>query len=423
MLNLKLFTSLQGQNTASLLLKPSSPGYVQFFLMSTSVNYNIIVSGECEGELPGVTPLSFDLVLSSITPLLDKNFNFRITYQNNVLRFIEGGEKFFIEPLCVEHISDFAMGVAQKYLDITKLLGEVQTAEEKIADAEDELRHVQANYHRVRAMDLSGGPPADPWGSVEDLDNTEVEQRYKPKIDELNSRLGTLRKTAGQVREVDFSSMRRLANIAAKYNTTISMCDDFAVVELRNCYALQKCDCGSRAIAGKLLQRLLQENTGKFYEVDGEIFFHSTAGTGKAKSDTTVFLQPYMANTIINGTIVTKGAVQEKYTLNIKGMFAVANTVLSKFDHMVFEMGSSQLILSNDRGEHLVYKFEMEDANTIELAKTMRGEAAGAITMASVEIPREVQRIISMLRDNFVIYVKERKIVLQSGNMYVVFAR
>lgn len=423
MLNLKLFTSLQGQNTASLLLKPSSPGFVQFFLMSTTVNYNIVVSGECEGELPGTTPLSFDLVLSSLVPLLDRNFNFRITYQGGVLKFVESDERFFIEPLCVEHISDFAMSIAQKYLEISKLLGERQTADEKFSAIEDELRYLETNYREIRIMNLSGGPSANPWGDPDELDNTDVDKTYKPKIETLKVRLEQLTKAKNVIAELDFSSLRRLSAIAAKYNTTISMCDTFAVVELRNCYVIQKCECGTRAVSGKLLQRLLQEEAGSFYEHDGEILFHSIAGKGKARSETMVFLQPYMTNTTVNSTIITKGAVHEKYTLNIKGMLSVANIVLSKFDNMVFDMGSSQLILSNERGEHLVYKFDMEQASTIELVKTMRGEAAGTITMASVVIPREVQRIIGTLRDNFTIYVKERKIVLQSGSMYVVFAR
>lgn len=424
MLNLKLFTSLQGKNNASLLLKPSTPGQVQFFVMSASVNYNIVVSGECEGELPTPTPMSFDVVLSSIVPLLDRNNEFKITYYGGTLRFVEINDKFSVEPLCVEHISDFAVDIAQRCLDTTELLEKHEQNKERRKEIEDRLHYLESNYKELKVLQLSGPPSEMPWGNVDDLDRTPLDEKYLPEIHKLEVELRTLN-GAECLNEVNFTNMKRIASIAAKYNTVISMCDDYAIVALRNCYVLQKCKCGSRAIQGKLLQRLLQEEAGTFYEKDSELFFRGLAGKGKSRSETLVFLHPYLPNTQVGSSIITKGAVKEKYALTLKGMMSVVSAVVSKFDTMVFDMGKAELVLSNDRGEHLVHKFDMQDAKTLALNRMMRGEEvkSGELTMSCVEIPGEVQHILGLLRDDFTIYVKDRKVILQSGDLYVVFAR
>lgn len=71
----------------------------------------------------------------------------------------------------------------------------------------------------------------------------------------------------------------------------------------------------------------------------------------------------------------------------------------------------------------MVHKFTVENAKTIELNKMLRGENAGPIVMSNIEFPREVQRMLTFFRDEFTIYVKRKKIVLQSGDMYIVFSR
>lgn len=424
MINLKLFTSLQNQAIANILLRPSSPGVLQFYLMSSSVNYNIIVTGRCEGELPNSNPIAFDILLSSISPLFDKNYDFRIEYKDT-LRFVEVHDRFYLEPLCVEHISDMTTSIVKRYLDTMEALSAMSSAKEKLEAVEEELRSTLVNYDEIKKLDLSGGPPSNPFGSVDDLSNTKVDKKYLPKIADLKRKQHTLQKETERIKALDFASLKRLSIIAQRYNSIVSMCDTYAVVELRNCYAVQKCEngCGARAVSGKLLHRLLQEESGTFYSIEDEVFFHSFEGTGSTRTDTVIFLQPYAVSTVIDSSIVTKGAVREKYTLNIKGLLSVSNTVLSKFDTMEFDMGASRVILSNERGERLVYRFETENAMTPSLRKAMRGETVENIEFSVISVPREIQKIIGIMNDNFTIYVKDRKIVLQSDTLYLVFAR
>ena len=51
------------------------------------------------------------------------------------------------------------------------------------------------------------------------------------------------------------------------------------------------------------------------------------------------------------------------------------------------------------------------------------GEYAGSITMSSIEIPRDVQNVLHMFQEDFTVYVKQRKIILQSKTLYAVFSK
>lgn len=424
MLDLKLFTDLQGETTASLLLKPSAPGFLQFFVISASVNYSVVVTGECEGELPSQAPVSFDVVLSTIAPLLNKNYQFRLSYVGSILRFVEVNDKFSVSPLCVEHVSDFALETAQRYLDFSSVLTAYEEGQEKLEEATNNLAQVRGNYQQAKILSLSGGPTSNPWGDPSELeDDTAVDKYYKPLIEEAEKRLEAVKGRMPDIRVLSFDEFKRIATVAARSNSTIAMCDTYAVVNLTTAFVVQKANCGTRSIQGKLLRRLISEVTGRFFEYNGELIFVSSAGKGKERSTSVVFLNSYLPNTDINTTIITKGAVKEKYRLNLHGMLQVLSTVSAKFDTMVFDMGASSLRLSNDRGEQLLYKFEVEDAKTIELNKVMRGEAAGDIVMSAIEMPKVVQKILPLLENEFTIYVKERKVILQSGTLYVVFSR
>lgn len=424
MLNLKLFTDLQGDTTASLLLKPSSPGKLQFFVISTSVNYSIVVTGECDGELPTESPLSFDVVLSTIAPLINKNYQFRLSYVGSILRFVEVNDKFSISPLCVEHISDFSLDIAKRYLNFSDALSEYEDNRAEYEKVSSDLSKLREEYDRVKTLSLSGGPSSDPWGDPSDVwkDNS-IDDHYKPLIADMSKKVLDFESKFSGIREISMQEFKRIAVIATRANTVVSMCDDFAVVNLSTAFVVQKVKCGARSVQGKLLRRLIYEPDGRFYEYNGDLVFLGASGKESNKSVTAVFINSYLPNVEVNSSIVTKGAVKEKYTLNLHGMLQVVSTVLGKFDTMVFDMGSSYLQLSNDRGEQLIYKFEVEDAKTIELNKAMRGESAGEITMSAVEIPKVVQRILPQLEDRFTVYVKDRKIILQFGTLYVVFSK
>ena len=91
---------------------------------------------------------------------------------------------------------------------------------------------------------------------------------------------------------------------------------------------------------------------------------------------------------------------------------------------MTFSRGEGCLVLQNPKGETVKIKFEVQDAKTLQLNKMIRGEnISGEITMASIEVPKEVQAVLPMFREQLTIVVKSKKIIFQSGSLYIVFGR
>lgn len=424
MIDLKLFSKLQSSDTAFLLLTRGDPGFVNYFLMSSSVNYSVVTSGICQGDLGDSTTLSFDISLASIIPLVTRNNEFSLSYIDNKLRFNSMNGVYFIEPLCVQHIAGSAVDIASKYMSFNTALTKYSEAESKYEEAVINLQQAQANYKYIKTMELSSPFTGSPFGDAEDvLEDTNVDEKYKKEIAGLESRMEGLKKDLAGLDKIDLSALKNLANIASRYNTTVSMCGDIAIVSLSVSYAIQKIECGVRAVTGKLLHQLLLEPSGQFWVWQDELVFCSIVGTGVSKSNTVVFLEPYLPNSKVDSTLITKGAVLERYVLDFKGMLPVVRAVLSRFSTMQFDMGSSLLLLGNDSGEVLQYKFETVDSDTLALNKAMRGEKVDRITMAVIDVPREVQFLLSVLGNDVTVFVKKRKIIFQSGTLYIVFGR
>lgn len=424
MINLKLFTQLQGNNTASLVLRPGAAGTVDFYIIAATVNYSIVTAGVCEGELPQRAGISFDVVLSSLSPLLDKNYDFRLSYVDGILRFEEAKGRFTLEPLCVEHIADYALNIVQKYRDMVNTINTVSQVSGRIAEVKDEISKLESRISYNEQYGVSPVPSENPWSESGDPEVvTKQLEADNRNLKKYQDELSALEQRAKNMSRVDLGAMRRIVNIAAKNNTVVSMCDDYAIVQLRDAFAIQKGSCGTRAVQGKLFQRLLAEEHGVFFEQDGELIFTTTAGDGRDKSTTMVLVHPFLPSNTVDKTVVTKGTTQEKYTLNLKGMMRTLSAVQSKFKTMEFNMGAAQLVMSNDQGEKFIYKFDVEDANTLELKKLMRGDTSANVVMSCIEIPQTVQRILPFMQDKFTIYVKQKKIVLESTGLFIVFAR
>lgn len=425
-MNLKLFSNLQGDAVSSLVLQPAAPGQLQYFLVAQTVNFTAITSGICEGELPSNEPKSFDIVLSSVLPLIDKNYRFRLTCHNSNILFTEVDKGFTVSPLHVEKISDFAVNAISKFLNSTNSLQHYSDAQEKLDEWDGELRYLETAYRDAKILALSGGVTNNNNNPFEDGTTKSVEAvdaEFKDRIAALKSHIAETKSGIADVEPLDFSKLKAVASIAARNNTVVSMCGNCAIVEISPAYVIQRVDCATLALQGKLLQRLLAESDGEFFLVGDDIVFNVEIGKGRDKTVTRVFLTRYLPSTKIDSTLVTKGAVTEKYSLNLKGILKVLSSVTSKFQTMKFDMGNSKLELENDRGERISYSYDISDAKTIELNKLMRGEKAGNVVMSTVEIPKVVQRILSYMQDEFTLYVKARKIVLQSESLYIVFGR
>lgn len=426
MKNLKLFFRLQSGSTAFLLLRPYAPGKIVYFVLSTSINYNIVTSGVCQGTLMNGEAVSFEVSLTSVMPLIDKGRDVSLSFENDTLRFNDVKGNYYLEPLCVQHNSTIATQVAQKFQTFIQQLEKKYEADESLESLELEIKQAQSNWKDAVQHNLTGWvSDSNPFSSDEEIAEREqhINQIYTEKVGKLSKKFEAQREISKSLEEVDMQSLRKLADAAARYNTTVSLCDTFAVVGLPTSYLIQKLDCDTRAIQGKLLQQLLRDPKGKFYRFGDDIVFSTTEGKDAERTSTAVFILPYLPNVTVTDSLITNGSVKEKYQLNLKGMLPIISAVSDKFDTMEFDMGSSFVELTNDSGEHFRYKFDIEDAKTIELIKTMRGEATSTIRMSTISVPREIQKILGMFTDNFTIYVKSRKIIFQSGTLYAVFSR
>lgn len=423
MLNLRLFMRLQKGGTAFLVLSQLVPGKLQYFLMSFTVNYSIVTSGTCEGSLPaGEKLLSFDVDLNSVLPLLEKNREFTLSFEGEILRFEDARGQFFISPLCVQHANETSMQIAHTYQEFMQDMDSYATASEELEGLELRLKTHKANYKQAKLLYLSGGPPSDPFSDDGSIDNADAE--FEKVQSNLQAQIDAKRVDAEKMAPLDLTALKGIASVAARYGQTVSMCETFAVVSLSTSYVFQRVNSELLAVQGKLLQQLLMDKNGHFYSWQDRIVFCTAEGKGAERTSTVVFLERYLPNVSVDDTLITKGAVEEKYKLNLRGMLPVISAVLGKFDRMQFDLGKSLLKMTNDSGELLQYKFDTETAYTIELVKAMRGmETASSFPMATIDVPREVQKIIGMFGDDFTIYVKKRKIIFQSGTLYVVFGR
>lgn len=308
-------------------------------------------------------------------------------------------------------------------MNFSSVLDKYESGKEELEETELKLTQMQANYEQAKTIEMSGFVNnSNPWSEVP-ATSSNLEEQYQLRAQELEQKISKLKADISDLQVEDLESLRRIASLAARYSSAVSMCDDYAVVDLTTTFVIQKTKCGIRSVQGKLLKRLLQEPNGKFYNYHGDLVFVCHTGKDQNRSQSVVFLNSYLPSIGVDSSIITKGAVLEKYRINLKGMLPVVSAVSSKFDTMVFNMGASRLELSNDRGEQLIYRFEVEDAKTVELNKLLRGEQAGIIVMSSIEIPKVAQGLLPLLENKFTIYVKERKIILQSETLYVVFGR
>lgn len=418
-MNLKLFTNLQSNDIVSLVLQPSVDGYLKYYLISGAVNYGVVLSGECEGTLESDKPMSFDLSLSAIAPLISKGHDFSISYTNGVLKFNEVKGRFSVEPLCIETLSDMSVNLMERFIGHSDRMSAYNDTMVKIEELNEKLSYYKANYNNALSLSFKSYVN-DPWTEPSKEEPDRVEE-FKLKVAECEAAITDLKNQMQGIGGVDYSMFTRIAEIASKNNTTVSLCEDFALVTLANSYVIQKGKCGIRSLNGKIFHRLLKETTGVFYDDEDALTFFETFGKGKQRNSIYVVFYTYLPNWTVDSTIITRGAVREKYSIKMQSAVSILAPVLSKFQDMSLDFGEAKIYLSNDRGERIVYNMEVEDAKTLALNKMMRGEEVGAVTMSTVKVPREVQFLMGYMVENFTVYVKQKKIVIQSGGLYIVF--
>lgn len=416
MMNLKLLSKLQSSDSVSLILKANAGDILDYYLIARSVSYDVVCSGQTEGSIPSGT-ISFDIRMTSVIPLIEKGYKLRIQYNGNTLKFVTEDERTSITPSYVESNDSSVMNVLEQYIAFSDALEAKSRNEHQIETITEELMSLRSEYHGISLMQLSGGPPADPFGGSP---TEKIDAKYAPIIKDKEEQLTRIAQQATGLQELDLGVFTDLAGAASRGHNLVDMCGDYAVVSLKTSFMLQKAPCPIQSIQGQLFYQLLRDGNGKgFYLFNDELVY-----LNGVKEHTVVFVGKYLPNNAVDSTIVTRGAVEEKYTLQLKGVLNVAALVKSHFTHFVMDMSRAVFILSNDLGETIEMAFEVENAKTIALTKTMRGEVVqGGVTMAIIEVPSDVQSVLNLFKEELTIYVKKKKIIFQNKGLYLVFGR
>lgn len=439
MLNIKLFSKLQASDTVNLVLMTRKDGMLDYYLISIGVAYSVLSTGVCEGEIEG--PISyFNVRMSSLAPLLDKGMKFRIQYREHRLYFISDDENIQVSLLYVESKDESMVSVVEKYLDVVKELSSQSRRKEQLQQAEQALisyRHAleeaqssldsEEDSEGVSLMNLSGwvnsSNPFDSPGqdAAEVLEKRQQRvQGLQDKIKQLEDRVLNLQSDTSTLTCLDMCSFSKIVQAAGRAHEMIDFCKDYAVLQLKTSFVIQKGPCPVMSMQGTLLSLLLRDGKGEgFYMYKGAMVYMAPG-----EENTVVFSSKYLPNTKVSDSIITRGVAEEKYSINLKGLLSVMNVVHGRFPEVRIDTGSANFILANEQGEEITIKFTVENADTLQLRKMMRtGDFATQVKMASIKIPREVQSLLSLFTDQLVIYVKRTKIILQSDSFYVVFGR
>lgn len=425
MKNLKLLSKLQASEMVTLILKATAGERLDYYIIAQTINYSIVCTGQCEGTIIRKVGdergsfRQFNILLSSVLPLIEKGHAFRIVYDKDVLRFVSGDDRLKLTPLCVEYNNPQADKIVSKYQRFQTALIEASDSTSRIRRAEVELESLQEQYNGVSLMHLDGEmQSSNPF--AEDSISPKIDAKYTEAIKEQKEKLATLQQQAKAVETVDLKAFRTMTLAASRSHEMINFCDTFAVTALKNSFILQTGKCPTMAVQASLLYQLIQYNEGNgFHWFEGGLVF----SVGEEER-TVVFMEKYLPNTAVDSSIVTRGIVREKYILSMKGILSVTQLMRSKFPQMTFDLGNSKIILENDKGEVIETTFETEGVDTLQLKKLMRGEnVQGEITQATLSIPSEVQSLLGMFRDKLTLYVKERKVIFQADSLYLVFGR
>lgn len=416
-MDLRLLSKLQGADTVTLILRESNAEMLEYYIVSQTVAYSVVCSGICSGSLDREM-ICFNIRMSSLMPLIEKGYKLSIQYVAEQLRFVSEDGVIEITPLYVEYRDPAADAIIERYLRLNSALAEEESRAERLEALQSDLAQLKASYRNASMMHLSGGPSDNPFG--EDTYLEALDGKYDELAREKQGRINELLRAKSLVTECDFQKFGNISMAAARVKEVVDFCGDYAIVSFKDAFLLQKGECPMMSVAGQLLGLLIKDGEGKgFFKFEDEFVYIR----GK-KDKTVVFISRYLPSNTVDSSIVTRGVVEEKYSIRLKGVLDLATLVRSKFPELKFDMGNGQFVLSNANGEVIRSKFEVESATTLQLLKMKRGEhVSGGVTMAEIVVPKSVRANLAFFRSSLTIYVKRNKVVFQSGDLYLVFSR
>lgn len=425
-MDLKLLTQLADGDNAYMILQRLGSNQLRYIISTADVGYKIYSVGTIPGDIPEES-LLLTVYLGSIQKLVAKGYQMNVDYSAGELVLKEENDKFSVKPLSVpfddvkvrDSMSQFIEFYGD-YLKASKAREELESAEEKLKNATEERKQARLKHMTVI--------PESPFGDGEPVKFTEEsDENYA----QLESKVAQLKDAADGLPLLDMESLRQAAIAASKFGESVDIYDGCAVIDCRTAYMFVKNIEGNKALPGYVLAKLFnsEDANSSFFEYKGTVVFkHQAVVKSKGKpqelSETFVFLTDYLPNAKYSTSMITKGVVEEKYTVDISGVLDIINTAATQFPVLKLDLGAAEVILSNDMGEEIRLSFPVGDAQSIQLNRIMHGESDGHdLSMAVITVPDSVRRILSMFKQGLTIYIKRNKVVFNTDDIWVVFAR
>lgn len=409
-MDLRLLSKLQDVSTAALVLRRASDDSADYFIITRSVAAGVICSGKCSGQLDRKY-LSFNISLSPIIALLSKGYKFDVQYNKGILNFVSKDGKITMTPMYVESSDSALASLVEKSNKFDELIKNTERLKAK-RDTLESAR-VKAHQHYLGLGSTDRGGEGD---EVLLKDNSE----YKLVMADFDKNINTVRQELESKAERNLGVFRAIAQVAARNHEIVNMCGDYAVTGFAGAYMFQKGTCPVQAIPGQLLYTLIQDSGGKGFYISDDSLVYVSGGN----EQTRVFIEKYLPNTEVDSTLITRGHVEEKYTIQLESLLSVIGALHSSFKELELDLGNGVFRLSNNIGEKVCVKFEVKEVNTINMIRAVRdGAPKKNVTISTIKVPTNVQLALSLFRNSLTIYVKSNKIVFQNEGLYLVFGR
>lgn len=443
-----LFNKVKGDSTVTLTLKRTGTG-ITYYMTANTIGYCVVTSGSCVGDMDEDF-MSFNISLSTLTPLLDKGFKLRLEYFKKQLTFVSESGSVRITPLYVNSMDTLAHDTLKRFFEFDDIMlgmqsvkffdSETARIKSEISEIDETIKQIEEVFNKygydlnsnekptaASVMDLETGVSLEQISKAQDIItslNTKKEVLLK-KLDEVTEqRKKSISAAYGdELSEIDLLPYKRVIEVAAKAHQFVSFCTNFMTVSLKDCHIIQKCECPTKGIAANILNNLLKFVGGQFYLYKNQLLYNLVTDTNVTR----VFIDSYLPDTRVDSSLITKGQLQEKYEIDITEIERILMPISSKFNATYFDMNTSMFHLLNDQGEEVRIRFKIKSLDTRELRRTVNSEAntqAGmTVHMSRFYVPMSVARLFYLFRSGMTIYVKDRKIIFQNAKLYIVFGR
>lgn len=432
----KLFNKIRNNGQVTLILKNTGESLV-YFMISSSVGYSVITTGLCDGEM-SEDFMSFSIMLNTISPLIEKDHKYKLVYKNGKLQFCSRNNHIKLTPLFVESIDDKAKDVLARYFELEdslKLNAKIENIDSEINDLygniaadTDELNKLEEHFGTLESLNTV--QEMDLFNSLNESNKEKVKKaltilhdrikQNKYRLEHLNKGKEEMKlKLSTAMKELDMSSFETIIKIAAKQSEYVSFCNTFATVALKESFLFEKNNCILKGVSGILLNNLLQRGTGKFFEFQDYLIYNSNEGDTK----TCVFIDSYLPNTKVDTSLIKRGKLLEQCTINIGELKPLIPIILSKFNSVFFDMDTSIMTFKNDMEEVLELKIIITNLETLALRKMQRGDSNVDLSLSKFIIPKSVIALLPYLDDELTLYVKDRKVIFNINNFYIVFSK